>query len=135
MGFLGVCSDYAFGKIAGTYSTPAKVDSDNHGCMLEHIVKPHFSITTSPTKGDLVAYFTYAESPVHWGVYMGSNYVESKWGKDYVYQHPIFYVDDGSGNYVRFYSRTSTPPGWPELSIGLQPSTQQDSTPSSSSSR
>ncbi len=134
--FQGVCSNYAFTKIAGTNSTPVGIDSDNHGEMLEKTVKPHFSITTSPTKGDLVAYFDgiIFEKPVHWGVYIGSNYVESKWGKDWVYEHPIFYVDNKSGDYVRFYRRTSTPTGWPALSTDSQVATSCSTTSSSASS-
>jgi hypothetical protein len=100
--FMGVCSDYAFGQVVGTYRAPPGVDSDRHTDMHKKIVEKYFTVTTCPTKGDLVVYYQ-LNSPVHWGVYHGENLVQSKWGKGSVYLHPPFYVDKRYGDRIRYY--------------------------------
>jgi hypothetical protein len=39
----------------------------------------------------------------HFGIYLGGNWVHSKWGSDRAVTHAVFAVGDDDGNWVRFY--------------------------------
>ncbi|MBA2727726.1 MAG: hypothetical protein H0U49_06095 [Parachlamydiaceae bacterium] len=85
--FFGVCHHYAFGRILSTYGMCKDMPSPEiYG---KKILKKYFTVTTSPQKGDLVVYY-YSSSITHWGIYLGSDMVESKWGSGSVYRHAIF---------------------------------------------
>lgn len=70
----------------------------------DKMLDEHFIPQTTPEIGDLVVYYWSLESePKHYGVYYADEIVESKWGAGDVYRHPIFYVDNSYGNFVKFF--------------------------------
>ena len=98
--FIGFCYDYAFGAIFKTYSPPSfmPILPDNDW------IEGYFTVTIEPKEGDLVCYYdTLFTHPVHYGVYVFPNLVESKWGQGFVYKHPPFCVGGLYGNYIKYY--------------------------------
>ncbi|MBY0529543.1 MAG: hypothetical protein K2P51_05060 [Rhabdochlamydiaceae bacterium] len=84
--FFGVCHQYAFGRALSTY--PICPDMPEHKIYGGEILKKYFTVTTSPQKGDLVVYYD-SISIKHWGIYLGDDRVESKWGLGSVYRHHL----------------------------------------------
>lgn len=111
--FTGVCYHYAFCKVFNTYNIPLNIHQLEGNT---EIIKKYFTSTVTPEKGDLVVYYSYKSSienahPLHYGIFILDNLIESKWGQGDVYQHPAFYIPDIYGNYLKFY----------ELNPGLTP--------------
>lgn len=106
--FVGVCYQYAMGKLFNTYSMPACVPhfEKNEQATLA-LFKNYFELTQDPQDNDLVLYYNQDPEtndiiPVHYGVFI-DNRVESKWGAcGKVWLHPPFYVTPEYGNYIRF---------------------------------
>lgn len=98
--FFGVCHHYAFGRILSTYGMCTDMPSPEiYG---EKILKKYFIITTSPQKGDLVVYYD-SSSIKHWGIYLGGDMVESKWGSGSVYRHLLFDAPNEYGETIRCF--------------------------------
>jgi hypothetical protein len=99
--YPGVCYSYAFCKIAKTYL------SSCFPPILEgniEVISQNFTSVDTPKKGDLVLYYSESKiSPVHYGIYRSQNIIRSKWRKGNIYEHPIFYIPNAYGNYVKFY--------------------------------
>lgn len=116
--FFGVCYGYAIGKVFGTYQEPSVVPYfECNPVETQTFFDKYFEVTAEPQKGDFVIY--YQEDPVkspysqyswkHFGVYMGKNLVDSKWGAGPVAYHPVFFADNLDGDYVKFL-RMKRPP-------------------------
>ena len=109
--FPGVCFNYAFGKIFKTYHTPRGLPAfgSNKKALFSKIDKYFIDVTEEPLEGDLVIYFSGQNliNCEHFGIYLGNGFVESKWGVTDVYQHPLFYVDNTYGDYVKYYRLNS----------------------------
>ncbi|MDF2576875.1 MAG: hypothetical protein K0S74_359 [Chlamydiales bacterium] len=105
--FLGVCFDYAFGKILRTYTRPHKIPLLEGTGNIDKILHKYFDITTQPKPGDFVTYYKDNFS-VHYGVVYADGIIESKWGNNPVYRHPPFYVPNEYGNTIIYYSMKPT---------------------------
>lgn len=108
--YCGVCFFYAFEKIFNLhFGIENGVSLYDGGNMPGNDwIEKYFSVITEPKKGDLVCYYDYRtftglEYPVHYGIYDSNDLVSSKWGKEYVYRHPPFYVGKSYGNFIRYY--------------------------------
>lgn len=98
--FFGVCHHYAFGRILSTYGMCNDMPTPEiHG---KKILKTYFTVTTSPQKGDLVVYYD-SNSIKHWGIYLGSDMVESKWGMGSVYRHLLFDAPSEYGETIKCF--------------------------------
>ncbi len=97
----GVCINYAVQRtLKAILNNIRPVGYGGFDKMLDEYFIPQ----TAPENGDLVVYYQSLESePVHYGVYYADEIVESKWGNGDVYRHPIFYVDNRYGKFVRFF--------------------------------
>lgn len=101
MRFVGVCYDYAFGKILKTYYSPLI----NPG-LVNTFIKNNFTQIDQPVAGDLVVYYT--QNPrysVHWGIYCSDGRVESKWGESFggAIRHSPFFVPTIYGDEIAFF--------------------------------
>ncbi|MCH9626205.1 MAG: hypothetical protein S4CHLAM123_13980 [Chlamydiales bacterium] len=100
IGFTGRCHGYAFSRILSTFKTPTKIPTPE--IFGEEILAKYFTVTTAPQKGDLVVYYAH-RSIKHWGVYLGSGRVESKWGAGSVYRHDFFDTPTEYGAVIKCY--------------------------------
>lgn len=107
--FFGVCFHYALGKVLKTYSMP-NIEGTHEWDLLTinepKFLKAYFLKTSSPKPGDLAVY-SKDDKRTHYGVYIGDNLIESKWGLDGVYQHPPFFVDTSTGDTLTYYRMKS----------------------------
>lgn len=96
----GVCCDFAFGKIFGTYSLPDFIKRMPSNADIEE----HFEVTTDLQKAVLICHYRYPRGPaVHYECNLGNNYSEGKWGEGPVFQSPIPYKGKSCGDYFRCY--------------------------------
>ncbi|MBA3813429.1 MAG: hypothetical protein H0X26_02905 [Alphaproteobacteria bacterium] len=106
--FFGKCYMYAFGAIFKTSDYKDHYPNlQGVECPNNERIEEYFTATREPKKGDLVCYYKQLGWPAHYGVYDSLGFVESKWGNEPVYKHPLFYVDTRYGNYIRFYRLNS----------------------------
>lgn len=83
--FVGVCQQYALGKIFGTFVSPKKTyDVYLNPSFLDQDFYP----VDTPECGDLAVYCGRSGNFLHFGVYGPDHRIESKWGCDSVYRHP-----------------------------------------------
>lgn len=98
--FNGVCYDYAFGKFLNTYTIP----SDLSMTALRHprTLLKYFDVTLWPEAGDLCVYYR-RNKPIHFGIYLAENLIESKWGQENVHRHPYFDVPSCYDSRLKFF--------------------------------
>lgn len=97
----GVCSDYALKNVLKSFTPSLPFVGTGE---LPELLNKYFTPQKEPDIGDLVVYY-WGEGiePTHYGIYFSDEIVESKWGKNFVYRHPIFYVDPVYGDTVKFF--------------------------------
>ncbi len=100
--FHGVCYSYAFGKFLNTYEVPEGIPSLESPTEIGKILTKYFDTTTQPEKGDIAVYYS-GSTPVHYGIYLAKDLIESKWGPDPVFRHPYFDVPSCYGNQIKFF--------------------------------
>ena len=103
-----VCYSYALGQVFKTYKEPhIRLTEVNTGNI--HILHHCFTVTTQPQKGDLVVYYDSSGFPVHWGIYISGDVIESKWGSSAVFRHPPFYVGNNYGHFIKCFRLNGDP--------------------------
>ena len=101
--FDGVCSEYALSKIIHNYKNSEL--SSIVGNPDNLLIEKYFKITEEPKEGDLVCYYgnVNLNKPVHFGVYLTGDIIESKWGYGSVFKHQPFHISNSYGDYLRYY--------------------------------
>lgn len=65
-------------------------------------IRTHFTQTKTPVAGDVAVYFMDGV-PVHFGIYVSADCIESKWGLSSVIRHAPFLVPHPYGDTINFY--------------------------------
>jgi len=104
--FFGVCFMYAMDKIFKSNYDAVKSEvreGDLCGGGTSEFLEKYFVPVSTPQEGDLAVYSSSWGYRHHFGVYIGEDRIESKWGCLDVYRHPPFYVDPCDGDRLTYY--------------------------------
>lgn len=114
--FAERCFEYALSKSMGKFDLfekvkPSYILSYYGHHVWQRIIQRFFIQTIEPQKGNLVVYYTKdpandkskSEDMTHFGIYHEENCIESKWGDNKVFLHPLFIAPLHYGNFVRYY--------------------------------
>lgn len=97
--YLGVCFTYAKERLQ-LHKMP---DFELHSKACAQYIRENFDVVDTLNKAkenDLVVYYTNEEDDylfTHFGVMQDDGRVRSKWGRSYLYDHPIHYVGHSFG--------------------------------------
>ena len=80
--------------------------------FMQRLNEQGYKPTDHPGLGDIVLYTKHeGDLPLHAGILIGESTAESKFGKGYIYRHPLNaeYISSEYGNNIRFLTKRSEP--------------------------
>lgn len=99
--FRGNCAKYAMVRALEVLEKDVTLPC-HEPSSTELFIKKHFVLTETPSKGD-VAVYSRGTFPVHFGIYLSKDYIESNWGGAGTLRHPPFHVPHIYGDKIEYY--------------------------------